>query len=62
MMKIDRTLSGKSIKPEPFGSYKLAILGGINPRTMYAGTANPWKVAKRHAKNRVAKQSRKVNR
>lgn len=29
---------------------------------MYEGTANPKQVARRHAKNRVAKQSRKVNR
>lgn len=29
---------------------------------VYAGTASPTKVAKRRAKNRVAKQSRKVNR
>jgi hypothetical protein len=28
----------------------------------YAGTANPTKVAKRRAKNKVAKQSRKANR
>jgi hypothetical protein len=29
---------------------------------LYEGTANPKQVARRHAKNRVAKQSRKVNR
>lgn len=29
---------------------------------MYEGTANPKQVARRHAKNRVAKQSRKANR
>ena len=29
---------------------------------MYEGTANRGAVARRHAKNRVAKQSRKVNR
>jgi hypothetical protein len=29
---------------------------------MYEGTANPKQVAKRHAKNKVARQSRKVNR
>jgi hypothetical protein len=29
---------------------------------LYEGTANRKQVAKRHAKNRVAKQSRKVNR
>ena len=29
---------------------------------MYEGTANRNQVARRHAKNRVAKQSRKVNR
>jgi hypothetical protein len=29
---------------------------------MYEGTANRRAVARRHAKNRVAKQSRKINR
>lgn len=29
---------------------------------MYEGTANPKQVARRHAKNRVARQSRKTNR
>lgn len=29
---------------------------------MFEGTANPKQVAKRHAKNKVAKQSRKANR
>lgn len=29
---------------------------------MYEGTANPKQVARRHAKNKMAKQSRKANR
>lgn len=43
------------------------ILGGLQAHAaaganLYSGTANPTKVAKRRRKNKVAKQSRKVNR
>lgn len=43
------------------------VLGGLQAHVasgghLYAGTANPKKVAKRRAKNAVAKQSRKANR
>lgn len=40
------------------------ILVALNKlgKHIYEGTANRKTVAKRHAKNRVAKQSRKVNR
>ena len=40
----------------------LAALNAIGAHNLYAGTANPRLVAKRHAKNKVAKQSRKTNR
>lgn len=39
------------------------LLKGIQRMdNIYGGTADPYKVAKRHAKNKVAKQSRKANR
>lgn len=42
--------------------YQLVILEALQERQMYAGTASPYKVRARRAKNRVAKQSRKANR
>jgi hypothetical protein len=48
-------------------SYSLAILHGLgvknaNGAHVYEGTADPIRVAKRRAKNRVARRSRRVNR
>lgn len=37
-------------------------LNKTHGRHIYAGTANPRAVAKRRAKSKVAKQSRKINR
>lgn len=52
----------------PPSRYSLAILGELSRRAtfrrghVYAGTASPYKLAARRAKNKVAKQSRKRNR
>jgi hypothetical protein len=40
----------------------LNLLAAQGKYRMYEGTANRRAVARRHAKNRVAKQSRKANR
>lgn len=47
------------------GAFQMMILRALSAKPMgevYGGTANPNKVAKRRAKNKVAKQSRKRNR
>lgn len=45
-------------------SYSLAILRALNLRSdpMYAGTADPIRVADRRSKNRRAAASRRINR
>lgn len=48
-------------------AYSIAILFGIGAKNatgghVYEGTADPNRVAKRRAKNRVARASRRVNR
>jgi hypothetical protein len=48
-------------QPNPY-AVRLLMIMNLNGYPMYQGTANPNKVAKRRAKNRVAKQSRKRNR
>lgn len=51
---------------KPINVFQMLILKALNnPRLgkhIYAGTANPVKVAKRRAKNKVARKHRKVNR
>lgn len=42
--------------------YALWVLGGLQWKPIYQGTASAHRVAKRRAKNRVAKQTRKANR
>lgn len=46
----------------PGFDFLMALQGRAFHGAMYAGTANPKKVAKRHAKNKLAKSSRKRNR
>jgi hypothetical protein len=50
--------------PKQYGvsSYAAAILGALQGRVVYEGTANPKAVAKRRTRSRLARQSRKVNR
>lgn len=48
-------------------AYSVAILLGLGAKTstgghVYEGTANPHRVAKRRAANRVARTSRRINR
>ena len=38
------------------------ILAGLQSKPMYQGTANTQAVARRRAKNRVARRSRRINR
>jgi hypothetical protein len=38
------------------------ILNGMQSQPMYQGTADPARVAKRRAKNKVARRSRRINR
>ena len=55
----------KPVGPSKSSRRMLAVLNLLvfqGRYRMYEGTANRKAVAKRHAKNRVAKQSRKVNR
>jgi hypothetical protein len=52
-------------KAAPHREVQQRMLGTLQrerPGTVYAGTANRKAVARRRAKNKVAKQSRKVNR
>ncbi|MEU7814065.1 hypothetical protein [Pseudonocardia sp. NPDC049154] len=44
-------------------SFSFTILRALNLKgPMYAGTADPGRVAQRRAKNRVARRSRRINR
>ena len=51
---------------KPINVFQVLILKALNNPTMgkhiYAGTADPVKVEKRRAKNKVARKQRKVNR
>lgn len=42
--------------------YQTAILGGLQPKHVYAGTVPPAVVARRRAANKVARASRRHNR
>lgn len=42
--------------------YEIGTLVGLQSKPLYNGTANENAVAKRHAKNKVARRSRRVNR
>lgn len=50
----------------PINVFQTLILKALNTPSLgkhiYAGTADPVKVAKRRAKNKVARKQRKVNR
>ncbi|GLZ34855.1 hypothetical protein Lesp02_70420 [Lentzea sp. NBRC 105346] len=64
-----QTSTSRPTSGEP-SSYSLAILLGLGaknadplrPGHVYEGTADPARVAKRRAKNRVARASRRINR
>ena len=43
-------------------TFSLALLGALQAKPLYYGTADPAKVAKRRAKNKAAKQARKRTR
>lgn len=43
-------------------TFQRQILNGLQDKPVYQGTANPRKVAKRRAANRVARRSRRINR
>lgn len=51
---------------KPLNVFQMLILKGLNSPKLglhiYAGTADPEKVRKRRAKNKVARKQRKVNR
>lgn len=49
---------------KPINVFQSLILKALNTGKyhIYAGTADPVKVAKRRAKNKVARKQRKVNR
>ena len=58
-----KTLSGRIVKRfKKMDTTQLSILGELQNRTVYQGTANRNKVAKRRAKNRVARRQRRINR
>lgn len=56
----------KSMSEKPINIFQVLILKALNNpalgKHIYAGTADPVVVAKRRAKNRVARKQRKVNR
>ena len=56
----------KGVDPGPIRApgfdFLMALQGRAFHGAMYAGTASPHKVAKRRAKNKLAKASRKRNR
>ncbi len=52
-------------QPNPDSPAALFALNSVTRRTgavVYAGTADPGKVAKRRARNKVARRSRRINR
>lgn len=38
------------------------ILNGLQAKSIYAGTVDPAEIAKRRARNKMARQSRRINR
>lgn len=52
----------KALDIEQPDTYELAILHALQTRPFYYGTVEPHVIAKRRAKNKVAKASRKKNR
>lgn len=57
-----REAVAKAVPQIDHQSKVLLLLNSLKGQHLYRGTANPNKVAKRRAKNKVAKQSRKLNR
>jgi hypothetical protein len=57
--KVDQVADQLQLRDDPTG---LGILAALQTKPVYYGTASRTRVAKRRAKNKVAKQSRKKNR
>lgn len=47
---------------EPASPYQRAILHGLQSKPVYQGTASRHAVAKRRAKNKASRRSRRINR
>lgn len=54
--------SDKRHKPEPVGRRPFWMLGALQFKPLYMGTADPVVVSARRKKNKVARKQRKVNR
>lgn len=63
-MNILKTLSGKLKKPGSEGSneYQMTVLGALQGRPIYEGTADHEAKLRRRRANKVARRSRQINR